>query len=99
MTKQEFLEGVRFRLPGSTIKASADYCYKDGGRNSSYILKNYISSSTGNILLEDCEANIEEVSEKGFIAFSFVIGKYVQVSYKFKDLTAVTESNNVVVNS
>ena len=93
MTKQEFLEGVRFRLPGSTLVegvGSIDYNLRiGGGTDIKSIEKNYVSGLTGKVIIVDAEANVSDITRVGFKAYSFVMGKKVEVSYKFKDLIKI----------
>ena len=88
MTKQEFLQGVRFYIPGGGQEWGADFNYTD--RNSlSAIEKNYTSSSTGKLIIVDSEVNVSKITNLGFRGYTFVMGKRVKVFHKFEDLLVV----------
>jgi hypothetical protein len=84
MTKQEFENGTPFRVKGiHTDKGSSTYYYKDG-----VISKQIRSNVDERVLTDDYHLNIDEVSNKWFSGFVYVMNKKVIVKYKFEDLVA-----------
>jgi len=84
MTKQEFLDGTPFRVKGiHNDKGSSTYYYKDGS-----ISKQIRSNVDERTLTDDYHLNIDEVSNKWFSGFVYVMTKKVTVKHKFEDLIA-----------
>ena len=84
MTRQEFLDGVSFRVKGiHTDKGSSTYYYSDGT-----LTKQIRSNIDERALTNDYHLNVEDVSDNGFKGFVFVVDKKVEVEYKFGDLVA-----------
>jgi hypothetical protein len=84
MTRQEFLDGVSFRVKGiHTDKGSSTYYYSDGT-----LTKQIRSGIDERALTNDYHLNVEDVSDNGFKGFVFVVDKKVEVEYKFGDLVA-----------
>jgi hypothetical protein len=82
MTRQEFLDGVSFRVKGiHTDKGSSTYYYSDGT-----LTKQIRSGIDERALTDDYHLNVEDVSDNGFKGFVFVVDKKVEVEYKFGDL-------------
>ena len=84
MTKEQFLNGTSFR-----IKEGVTNTYKVQKTNSAieqfYIVEE-IRLSDGTVITTHHHANISEMNDKGFKAYSYVLEKGVKVNLKFKDL-------------
>ena len=82
MTKQEFLNGTFFTIKTpKTSNGESTYKFDEG-----IITKQSRSSVDGRVVLDDYECNISKIGTKGFTGFCYVMGKRVNVKYKFEDL-------------
>jgi hypothetical protein len=81
MTKQEFLNGTCFLLKASTYKGESTYKFDEG-----VITKQSRSSVDNRVVLDDYECNISKIGRVGFEGFTFIMGKRVNVKYKYEDL-------------
>ena len=82
MTKEQFLSGAHFYIGGKKYKGDSTYNF-NGARS---ISKQSRSSVDERVVIDDYECNIFKMGRVGFEGFTFVMGKKVVVSYKFKDL-------------
>lgn len=85
MTKQEFLEGVEFKVKPYDNNT---FCLKGQDSSSFYILRN-ICDSQGKKILSNYEASVEKMGPNTFKAFNFVLGKRILVYLRFEDLIKV----------
>jgi hypothetical protein len=82
MTKEEFENGIPFRVKGiHNDKGSSTYYFHDGT-----ISKQIRSNIDERTLTDDYHLNVNEVSNKWFSGFVYVMDKKVNVKYKFEDL-------------
>jgi hypothetical protein len=82
MTRQEFENGTPFRVKGiHTDKGSSTYYFHDG-----VISKQIRSNIDERTLTDDYHLNVDEVSNKWFSGFVYVMTKKVTVKHKFEDL-------------
>ena len=87
MTRQEFENGTPFRIKGiHNDKGSSTYYFKDGS-----ISKQIRSNVDERVLTDDYHLNIDEVSNKWFSGFVYVVTKKVTVKHKFEDLVEFVE--------
>jgi hypothetical protein len=86
MTKQEFLNGTLFTLKAVTYKGESTYKFDEG-----IISKQSRSSVDNRVVLDDYECNISKLGTKTFSGFIFIMGKRVNVKYKFEDLIVYKE--------
>ena len=82
MTKEQFLSGAHFYIGGKKYKGDSTYNFNGAGS----ISKQSRSSVDERVVIDDYECNIFKMGRVGFEGFTFVMGKKVVVSYKFKDL-------------
>jgi hypothetical protein len=85
MTRDQFLNGVSFKVKGPSYKGAETYYYD--GR----IMKESRSSLDERVIYRDHHANVIKVGRVGFTAFSFVLEKKVVVKYRFEDLVEFIE--------
>lgn len=82
MTKQEFLNGTCFTIKApKTSNGESTYKFDEG-----CITKQSRSSVDGRVILDGYECNILKIGSKGFTGFTYVMGKRVNVKFKFEDL-------------
>lgn len=82
MTKQDFLNGTCFTIKTpKTSNGESTYKFEEG-----IITKQSRSSVDGRVVLDDYECNISKIGSKGFTGFAYVMGKRVNVKFKFEDL-------------
>ena len=86
MTKQEFLNGVSFTI--GTPKHKGESTYKYDGK---CILRELRSSIDNRVVISDYECNILKIGSKGFSGFTYVLGKKVNIKYKFEELVEYKE--------
>ena len=90
MTKQEFLNGVSFKIKGiGNYKGASTYKYDD------CIVEENRSSIDERIVLSSYHCNILKLGTKGFVGVAFIMGKKVLVKYKFEDLIPFVETDLV----
>lgn len=87
MTKQEFLNGVSFRIKGfSNYKGASTYKYDE------CIMEEMRSSNDNEkVIITKHHCNITKIGRTGFTSFAFVMSKKVVVKYKFEDLIKFEE--------
>ena len=78
MTKQQFLNGERFKVSTGT------YVYREDT-----IFRLYIRSTSNTVLVEDYQCNVSIVTDEGFEGYTFVMGNRVSLEFKFEDLELV----------
>lgn len=88
MTREQFISGVTFKVQGPTYKGANTFTYNAKGN---YMLKQSRSSIDEKIVFEDYACNVEKVGRVGFEGFAYVVGKKVNVKYKFSDLVEFKE--------
>ena len=82
MTKQDFLNGKCFTIKApKTSNGESTYKFDEG-----IITKQSRSSVDGRVVLDDYECNILKIGSKGFSGFNYVMGKRVNVKFKYEDL-------------
>jgi hypothetical protein len=82
MTKQEFLNGVSFRIKGfSTYKGANTYKYDIG-----CIAEEIRSHVDEKVIITSHHCNTTKIGTKGFEGFAFIMNKRVNVKFKFEDL-------------
>jgi hypothetical protein len=81
MTRQEFLDGVSFKVEGfNTYKGASTYKYDE------CIVEESRSSIDERVIITTHHCNVSKVGTKGFEGFTFVMNKMVKVKYRFEDL-------------
>jgi hypothetical protein len=85
MTREQFLDGVSFKLKGPSYKGAETYYYDD------CIMKQSRSSIDEEVLYKGHHANVLKIGRVGFTAFAFVMNKKVVVKYRFEDLVDFIE--------
>ena len=85
MTREQFLNGVSFKVKGPSYKGAETYYYDD------CIMKQSRSSLDERVIYKGHHANVIKVGRVGFTAFSFVLNKKVVVKYRFEDLVEFKE--------
>jgi hypothetical protein len=81
MTKEQFLNGVEFRVAGPTYKGDWTFKFDEGA-----ITRQTRSFIDNKVMLEGYECNISKIGRIGFEGFAYVMGKRVNIKFKFKDL-------------
>lgn len=82
MTRQEFENGTPFRVKGiHNNQGGSTYYYNDGT-----ISKQIRSNIDERVLTDEYHLNVDEVSNKWFSGFVYVMTKKVTVKHKFEDL-------------
>lgn len=87
MTKQEFLSGMCFTIGAPTYKGAPIFKFDE-----SIITKQTRSSINNKVQLDDYECNILKLGSKAFSGFTYVMGKRVNVKYRFEDLIPFEET-------
>lgn len=87
MTAEQFLNGTSFTVGAPMYKGAETFKY-DG----SCIIRESRSSADQRVLFFSHECNIIKVGRTGFTGFSFVVGKRVNIKYRFEDLVMFEES-------
>ena len=85
MTKEQFLNGVSFKLPNQLLRGTSTYVF-DGEK----ILQEF-RRENGGLLFKDHEANIDKIGKVKFTAYTFVMDKRVEVEFRFEDLEVFEE--------
>jgi len=83
MTKEQFENGTSFKVKGQTYRGDYTFTY-DGV----CICRESRSSINEEILYSSYHLNISKIGRTGFVGFTFVMDKKVNVKYKFEDLVA-----------
>lgn len=86
MTAEQFLNGTSFTVGAPMYKGAETFKYYNN-----CILRESRSSQDEKVLFESHECNIIKVGRTGFTGFSFVLGKKVNVKYKFEELVEYKE--------
>lgn len=89
MTKKDFLDGkifkVKLYLPSTFRYMRCDY-------NAGYLIEQTRLSS-GELVSKTHCLNIDKIGNKAFSGYSFVVGKYISVKYRYEDLIEWSEEN------
>jgi hypothetical protein len=85
MTREQFLNGVSFKVKGPSYKGAETYYYDD------CIMKQSRSSIDEEVIYKGHHANVLKIGRVGFTAFSFVMNKKVVVTYRFESLVEFRE--------
>ena len=81
MTREQFLNGVSFRVKGPTYKG--DWTHRYDGQA---VLRESRSSIDERIITYDHHCNVFKVGRVGFKGFTYVFNKRVNVNLRFEDL-------------
>lgn len=90
MNKEQFLAGVSFR-----IKANSNTTFKvekTSTYGTSYYIVEEFRMSDGSVFNQQHHANIEEITETGFKAYSFVLEQKAESEHWFANLIPVEEN-------
>lgn len=85
MTKQQFLSGVQFYVVGKGYKGASTYSYNE---NANCMMRQSRSSIDERVVMNEYECNVPKITKTGFIGFTFVMNKKVNIKYRFEDLVA-----------
>jgi hypothetical protein len=85
MTKEQFLNGVSFKVKGTTYKGAQTFFYNE------CIMKESRSSVDDEVLFRSHHCNVLKVGRVGFTGFTYVMNKKVVVNYRFEDLVIFEE--------
>jgi hypothetical protein len=83
MTREQFLNGTIFRVGFISYKGAETYSYN---QKDNYMSKQIRSSIDESIVIDDYVCNVLKVGRLGFIGFTHIMRKKVNVKYKFEDL-------------
>ena len=86
MTKEQFLNGTSFTVGAPTYKGAETFKY--GG---SCIIRESRSSKDEKVLFTSHECNIIKIGRTGFTGFDYVVGKRVNIKYRFEELVVFEE--------
>lgn len=86
MTREQFLSGVHFTIGQLKYKGDSTFNY-----DSKSISRQTRSSIDNRIVLDSYECNVEKIGRTGFTGFTYVMGKKVNVKYRFEDLVEFKE--------
>lgn len=86
MTAEQFLNGTSFTVGAPTYKGAGTFKYEND-----YIIRESRSSQDEKVLFVSHECNIIKIGKVGFTGFSFVVGKRVNIKYRFEDLVMFEE--------
>ncbi len=87
MTKQEFLNGVSFKVKGfGNYKGGNTYKYAE------CIVEESRSSIDDRVVLSSYHCNVLKIGSKSFSGVTFIMGKRVNIKYRFEDLIAYEEN-------
>ena len=81
MTREQFLNGTSFTVGAPMYKGAETFKYDCG-----CIIRESRSSQTTAILFTGHECNIIKIGKVGFTGFDYVVGKRVNIKYRFEDL-------------
>jgi hypothetical protein len=82
MTKQEFLNGVSFKVKGfSEYKGGSTFKYGIG-----CIVEENRSSIDDRVIITTHHCNVVKIGSKSFTGFTYIMGKRVNVKYRYEDL-------------
>ncbi len=86
MTKQDFLNGVSFKVKGfNNYKGATTYRYAE------CIAEEIRSSIDDRVIITSHHLNVSKIGTKGFEGFTFVMNKMVKVRFKFEELEEFKE--------
>ena len=86
MTREQFLNGVSFKLPNQLLRGANTYILDE-----ETILQE-VRLQDGTLLFREHEANIGKIGRLGFEAYTFVLDKKVNIKFKFEELEAYEEN-------
>jgi hypothetical protein len=86
MTREQFLNGTTFTVGVPRYKGAETFKY-DG----SCVIRESRSSQTNEVLFTCHECNILEIGRVVFTGFTFIVGKRVNIKYRFEDLVEFKE--------
>lgn len=86
MTAEQFLNGTSFTVGAPRYKGEETFKYKGG-----CIVRESRSSQTTAILFTSHECNIIKIGRTGFTGFDYVVGKRVNIKYRFEELVVFEE--------
>jgi hypothetical protein len=81
MTRQQFISGTPFYIKRKCYKGDSTFYFSDRT-----ISRQVRSSIDDKVILDTHECNIIKLGIVGFTAFTYVMGKKVNVKYRFDDL-------------
>lgn len=81
MTREDFLNGVSFRVVGPTYKGDWTYKYQD-----EMVVRESRSSTDEIVLTFAHHCNVFKVGKVGFKGFAYVFNKKVNVNIRFEEL-------------
>lgn len=84
MTKEEFIAGTPFYVGKRRYKGESTHYYDP---SVGCISKQSRSSVDERVVLDDYACNVKRVGRLGFEGFTHVLGKQVNVKYKFEHLS------------
>lgn len=83
MTKEQFLNGVSFKVKGfGEYKGACTFRLVEGHS----IVEESRSYVDERVLLTSHLCNVTKIGTKGFEGFTFILSKKVKVKYRFEDL-------------
>ena len=85
MTREQFLDGVSFKVKGPSYKGAETYYYDE------CIMKQSRSSIDEEVLYSGHHCNVLKIGRVGFTVFTFIMNKRVVVKYRFEDLVEFKE--------
>ena len=86
MTKQEFLAGNPFSIELKYRKGDSTYYFTPGEITPGSISKQIRSGIDDRAITDDYHLSVDKIGTKSFTGFVFIMGKRVNIKYKFKDL-------------
>lgn len=81
MTRQQFISGTPFYIKTKSYKGDSTFYFSDRT-----ISRQVRSSIDDKVILDTHECNIIKLGIVGFTGFTYVMGKKVNVKYRFDDL-------------
>jgi hypothetical protein len=81
MTRQQFISGTPFYIKRKAYKGDSTFYFSDRS-----ISRQVRSSIDDKVILDTHECNIIKLGIVGFTGFTYVMGKRVNVKYRFDDL-------------
>jgi hypothetical protein len=84
MTKEQFLNGTSFTVGAPMYKGAETFKYEGGCIGC--VVSESRSSKDERVLFVSHECNIIKIGKVGFTGFNYVVGKRVNIKYRFEDL-------------
>ena len=81
MTKEQFEQGVSFKVVGLSYFGAETYRLEGGS-----VVRESRSSENERVLTYDYHCNVSSIGRVGFKGFTYVFNKRVNVNLKFEDL-------------